>query len=82
MAHLDKLKEAVRKIEEQGDATIALLRGLAEQLRHSKNDAVEIEAIAAQLDSQAQEFSEVISENTPEEPPVEPPVEPPAEPTE
>lgn len=68
MAHLDKLKESVRAIEERGDAFIAFAKGVAEQLRHSKNDAAEIERIASQLDAQAAEFDTAILENTDEEP--------------
>jgi hypothetical protein len=64
MAHLDQLKESVRKIEERGDAFIAFAKGLAEQLRHAKNDAAEIERIASQLDAQAGEFDAAIIENT------------------
>lgn len=63
---LDKLKASVTLIEERGDATIALLKGIAAELRLHKGEAAEIERIAAQLDTQASEFETAITENTPE----------------
>lgn len=61
---LDNLKAAVTKIEQRGDATITLLKGIAAELRAHKDDAAEVERIAVQLESQAAEFDAAIAENT------------------
>ena len=79
---LDRLEAQVTAIENRGDATIALLNGIADQLKEhlANNNTQKIAELADRLAAQAQDFNTAIERNTTPVPPVEPPVvEPPVE---
>lgn len=69
MADFTRLIEAVQRIEDRGDAAIALLHGLAEQLRQAAADPAEIARLADLIDAQASELNQAIVDNTPPTPP-------------
>lgn len=64
----DRLKEAVRKNNDRGDAFIEFVRGVVAELRANAEDPVAINAAADQLEAQAGEFDAAIIENTPTQP--------------
>lgn len=80
---LDRLTQEVADTKSSVDSVIALVEGLAQQIRDSVNDPAALNALADELDAQQGRIAAAVSANTPTppaEPPVEPPAEPPAEP--
>lgn len=75
MADLTRLKEAVARIEDRGDAAIALIRGLAEEIRNNATDEVALRDLADKMEVQASELDQAVIENTPTEPDPENPPE-------
>lgn len=66
-ADLSALVDAVNRIEDAGDATIALLNGVAAQLADMATrevDPAELQALADQLNSQSQELADAVVANT------------------
>lgn len=66
MAMLDTLIEKVTRIEDRSDAIIALVHGLAAEIRRIGVDQVALDDLAKRLDAQAGEIDAAVVENTPE----------------
>lgn len=62
---LDAIKAAVARNNDIGDSCILLLKDIAAKLAAAATDPVEIQAIADQLNEQADQFATAITENTP-----------------
>lgn len=73
-AELDRLTTEVAETRAAAASIIALVSGLAEQIRDLKDDPAALAALADDLDAQQAAIAEAVTANTPTEP--EPPVEP------
>lgn len=62
---MNRLKAAVKKVEDVGDATVTLLQRVADELRNIKDDPAEIEELASRLEMQAEEMGAAVAANTP-----------------
>jgi hypothetical protein len=65
---LDTLTLEVRELETVVDSAIALINGLAAQLRAIADDPAAILALAAELDAKEQELAAAVVANTPPTP--------------
>lgn len=72
-AELDRLTAEVGETSSAVDSVLALVAGLAEQIRLLSNDPGALLALADSLDAQQAKIAEAVTANTP---PAEPPVEP------
>jgi uncharacterized protein (UPF0264 family) len=68
-AELDALTASVAKIKSADDSIIALVKGLADQLRANANDPAAINALAAELDAESAAVADAVAANTPAAPP-------------
>ena len=67
-AELDRLTEEVRQTNAVSASAVALIKGLADQLRATKDDPAKIAALADELDAKTNELSAAVAENTPAAP--------------
>jgi hypothetical protein len=67
-ADIDKLRAQVEKNNQVGESAVTLITGLAAQIREMADDPAELQALAAQLESNAARLGEAISANTPTAP--------------
>lgn len=74
-AQLDRLTAEVAENSTVVSSAIQLLKGLATQIRESKDDPAALERLASDLDAQNASLAAAVVENTPAEnaPPAEPP---------
>jgi uncharacterized coiled-coil protein SlyX len=63
-AELDRLTASVTKIKDQDDSIIALVQGLAQQIRDNIGNAAALTALADSLDSESQKVADAVSANT------------------
>lgn len=68
-AELDRLTASVTKIKDQDDSIIALVNGLAQQIRDNANNPAALNALADSLDAEAQKVADAVSANTTPPPP-------------
>jgi uncharacterized coiled-coil protein SlyX len=68
-AELDRLTASVTKIKDQDDSIIALVNGLAQQIRDNANNPAALNALADSLDAEAQKVADAVSQNTTPPPP-------------
>jgi len=69
-AALDRLTAAVARNTSVDESAIALLNGLAQQIRDLKDDPAALEALATELEAKNSALSDAVTANTPA---VEPP---------
>ena len=67
-ADIDRLKAAVTRIEEAGPAVVALITGLAQQIRDAADDPAELQSLSERLETQAQALADAALSNTPATP--------------
>lgn len=67
-AAFDNLIIKVTAIEDRADALIALVNGIAQQLRDNATDPAAVNALADRLDAQTTEIQAAIDANTPTTP--------------
>jgi len=65
---IDELKAKVDAETTVNKSAIALLNGLAAQLREIATDPAKVQALADQLDANTKELSEAVTANTPATP--------------
>lgn len=68
-AALDRLKASVANINEKSDSIVALVMGLAQQIRDLKGDEAALVELADTLDREAGELAEAVAANTEPAPP-------------
>lgn len=68
-AAFDNLIAKVTLIEDRADALIALVNGIAQQLRDNATDPAAVNELASRLDAQAAEITAAIDANTAPPPP-------------
>ena len=66
-AELDKLTEEIREMRDASKAAAVLLRKLGALIKAGAEDPVKMRALAAELDTDANDLSAAILENTPAE---------------
>lgn len=64
-AELDRLTAAVAAEKTADDSLIALVKGLAQQIRDNATDPAALTALADSLDSDQAEIAAAVAENTP-----------------
>ena len=64
-AEIDSLRASVTRIETVADSAVALIHGLAEQIRQLEPDRAAIAALASEVDAKATELAAAVTENTP-----------------
>ena len=64
-AELDRLTASVTAIKDVADSAVALIAGLAQQIRDLANSPAALTALADQLDADKQELADAITANTP-----------------
>lgn len=67
-AQLDRLAAEVTETKTVAQSAIALLNGLAQQIRDLKEDPAALEALADELDSTQADLAAAVTANTPAEP--------------
>jgi hypothetical protein len=65
---LDKLTAEVTRIKTVVPSAVALIQGLAAQILDLKDDPAALEALAADLNSQATSLADAVAANTPAPP--------------
>jgi uncharacterized coiled-coil protein SlyX len=63
-AELDRLTASVAKIKTQDDSIIALVNGLAQQIRDNAGNPAALNALADSLDAEAQKVADSVTANT------------------
>ena len=66
-AELDRLTTEVEETKTAVDSVLALVTGLADQIRALKDDPVRLEALADELDAKQQAIAAAVAANTPAE---------------
>jgi uncharacterized coiled-coil protein SlyX len=62
---LDRLTAEVAETHDAVDSAVALIAGLAQQIRDLSTDPAALNALADELDAQQAEIAAAVSENTP-----------------
>jgi len=75
-AAMDRLTSEVAENSTAVDSVLALVEGLAQQIRDNAEDPAKLNALADELDAKQQAIAAAVAANTPAPPPEEPPVEP------
>lgn len=75
MHHLERLTEAVNRIETKGAAIVALVEGLAQEIRDNQHDPAALNDLADRIDATSDGLLAAINANTPGDP-IEPDPEP------
>ena len=68
-AELDRLTASVTKIKDQDDSIIALVNGLAQQIRDNAGNPAALNALADSLDAEATKVADAVTANTTTPPP-------------
>jgi hypothetical protein len=66
-AAMDRLTREVTETRELGASAVAMIEGLAEQIRDLKDDPAALEALADELDATQTALAAAISANTPQD---------------
>lgn len=64
-AQLDRIKAQVEKSTTVTQSAVALINGLAEQIRQLKDDPALLEQLASDLDAQSSSLAKAVQDNTP-----------------
>lgn len=64
---LDNLTREVEETKTAVDSVLALVTGLADQIRELKEDPEALEALAAELDAKQAAIADAVAANTPQE---------------
>lgn len=67
-AALDRITQEVTESRQATQAILALVSGLADQIRENATDPAALEALADELDAQQAEIAAAVTANTPTEP--------------
>lgn len=65
---IDRLKTAVERNSTVSGSAVALIQGLAQQIRDAGDDPAELKALAESIEAQAQGLADAITANTPTPP--------------
>lgn len=63
--NLDRLTTSVTNVNTKADSIIALVNGLAQQIRDNAADPAALGALADQLDADSQKLADAVAANTP-----------------
>jgi len=65
MADLSTIKAEVSELHDVVQSAVTLINGLADEIRNLEPTQEAIDALAAQIDAQAQELAAAVADNTP-----------------
>jgi uncharacterized protein (UPF0264 family) len=63
-AELDRLTASVAAVQTQDDSIIALVQGLAQQIRDNATDPAALTALADSLDAESAKVAQAVTDNT------------------
>lgn len=63
-ADIDRMKQSVSKLTDAKNGVVAIVQGLAQQIRDSADDPEELKKLADEIDANATDLGQVVVDNT------------------